>query len=102
MRPGLRVAGKPHWVHCARTDRYTLITCHAKRGRKGIDDAGVLGRFRGVAVHDVPGRRMTPTSRLNINSAALTRCESCRPSPRPRHPKPSGAGPARPPPAPAR
>jgi transposase len=49
---GLRVAGKPHWVHCARTDRYTLITCHAKRGRKGIDDAGVLGRFRGVAVHD--------------------------------------------------
>jgi transposase len=49
---GLRVAGKLHWVHCARTDRYTLITCHAKRGRTGIDDAGVLGRFRGVAVHD--------------------------------------------------
>jgi len=49
---GLRVAGSLHWVHCARTDRYTLITCHPKRGRKGIDDAGVLGRFRGVAVHD--------------------------------------------------
>ena len=49
---GLRVAGKLHWVHCARTDRYTLITCHAKRGTKGIDDAGVLTRFRGVAVHD--------------------------------------------------
>jgi transposase len=49
---GLRVAGKLHWVHCARTDKYTLITCHAKRGRAGIDDAGVLGRFRGVAVHD--------------------------------------------------
>lgn len=31
----------------------TLITCHPKRGRVGIDDAGVLGRFRGVAVHDV-------------------------------------------------
>jgi hypothetical protein len=49
---GLRVAGRLHWVHCARTDKYTLITCHTKRGRKGIDDAGVLGRFRGVAVHD--------------------------------------------------
>jgi transposase len=49
---GLRVAGKLHWVHCARTDKYTLITCHAKRGTKGIDDAGVLKRFRGIAVHD--------------------------------------------------
>jgi hypothetical protein len=49
---GLRVAGSLHWVHCARTGRYTLITCHPKRGRDGINDAGVLGRFRGVAVHD--------------------------------------------------
>jgi transposase len=49
---GLRVAGALHWVHCARTDRYTLITCHPKRGTKGMDAAGVLGRFRGVAVHD--------------------------------------------------
>ncbi|HEY3608498.1 MAG TPA: IS66 family transposase [Pseudonocardiaceae bacterium] len=49
---GLRVAGALHWVHCARTDKYTLITCHPKRGVKGIDDAGVLGRFWGVAVHD--------------------------------------------------
>jgi transposase len=49
---GLRVASSLHWVHCARTDRYTLITCHAKRGCEGIDDAGVLGRFQGVAVHD--------------------------------------------------
>jgi transposase len=49
---GLRVAGKLHWVHCARTDKYTLITCHPRRGRKGIDDAGVLHRFGGIAVHD--------------------------------------------------
>ena len=50
---GLRVAGTLHRVHCARTDKYTLITCHPKRGRTGIDDdAGVLGRFRGIAVHD--------------------------------------------------
>jgi transposase len=49
---GLRVDGRLHWVHCARTSKYTLITCHPKRGRAGIDAAGVLGRFRGIAVHD--------------------------------------------------
>jgi transposase len=49
---GLRVAGGLAWVHCARTDRYTLITCHPKRGRAGIDAAGVFSRFRGIAVHD--------------------------------------------------
>src|SRR3954469_2347716 len=49
---GLRVAGKLAWVHCARTARHTLITCHPQRGRAGINDAGVLTRFRGVAVHD--------------------------------------------------
>ena len=49
---GLRVAGKLAWVHCARTGKYTLITCHPKRGRDGINDGGVLGRFRGIAVHD--------------------------------------------------
>jgi hypothetical protein len=49
---GLRVAGRLHWVHCARTGKYTLITCHPKRGRTGIDNAGVLNRFRGIAVHD--------------------------------------------------
>jgi transposase len=49
---GLRVAGRLHWVHCARTGKYTLLTCHPKRGRVGIDDMGVLGSFAGVAVHD--------------------------------------------------
>jgi transposase len=49
---GLRVQGKLHWVHCARTDKYTLLTCHPKRGTAGIDDLGVLGRLRGIAVHD--------------------------------------------------
>jgi transposase len=49
---GFRVEGMLHRVHCARTDKYTLITCHPKRGRVAIDDAGVLPRFGGVAVHD--------------------------------------------------
>lgn len=49
---GLRVAGKLHWVHVARTDRYTLIDCHPKRGTAGIDALGVLSGFDGVVVHD--------------------------------------------------
>jgi transposase len=49
---GLRVAGRLHWVHCARTDRYTLIDCHPNRGRAGIDALGVLPGFGGVLVHD--------------------------------------------------
>ncbi|WP_308191029.1 IS66 family transposase [Pseudonocardia terrae] len=49
---GLRVAGALACVHCARTGTDTLITCHPKRGRVGIDAAGVLPGFRGVAVHD--------------------------------------------------
>src|SRR5512135_1077932 len=49
---GLRVDGKLHWVHCARTGKYTLVSCHPRRGRAGIDELGVLGRFCGVAVHD--------------------------------------------------
>lgn len=49
---GLRVAGKLHWVHVARTGTDTLITCHTGRGKDGIDDNGVLTGFGGVAVHD--------------------------------------------------
>jgi len=49
---GLRVEGALHWAHCARTDKYTLVTCHRKRGCEGIDDNGALAGFTGVAVHD--------------------------------------------------
>jgi transposase len=49
---GFRVAGKLHWVHCARTETYTLVSCHPRRGVQAMDAAGVLPAFRGVAVHD--------------------------------------------------
>jgi hypothetical protein len=32
---GLRVAGALHWVHCARTDKYTLIRCPHAVSRGG-------------------------------------------------------------------
>jgi transposase len=49
---GFRVAGKLHWVHSASTGTYSLITVHRKRGTKGMDHAGVLPGFTGIAVHD--------------------------------------------------
>lgn len=49
---GLRVEGKLQWVHAARTDAFTLYTCHAKRGREGMDAAGVLPGFTGIMVRD--------------------------------------------------
>jgi transposase len=49
---GLRVEGKLHWVHCARTDKLTLVTVHPRRGRVGITAADVLPGFTGTLVHD--------------------------------------------------
>lgn len=49
---GLRVEGRLRWVHSASTGKYSLITVHDRRGTKGMDAAGVLPRFTGVAVHD--------------------------------------------------
>jgi hypothetical protein len=49
---GFRVDGRLHWVHCARTGKYTLLMVHPKRGTEAIEAMGVLPWFAGVAVHD--------------------------------------------------
>lgn len=49
---GLRVDGKLRWVHSASTGKYSLITVHDRRGVAGMDAAGVLPGFGGIAVHD--------------------------------------------------
>jgi hypothetical protein len=49
---GFRVAGRLHWVHCARTGKYTLLMVHPRRGRLAIEAMGVLPSFAGIAVHD--------------------------------------------------
>jgi transposase len=49
---GLRVAASLHWVHSASTERFSLLTVHPRRGVRGMDHAGVLPQFTGVAMHD--------------------------------------------------
>ncbi len=49
---GLRAEGKLHWVHCARSGKYTLVFCHPGRGTEAMKAMGVLPSFGGVAVHD--------------------------------------------------
>jgi len=49
---GFRVAGRLHWVHCARTGKYTLLMVHPRRGRKAMEAMGILPSFAGAAVHD--------------------------------------------------
>lgn len=49
---GLRVAASLHWVHSASTDLFSLLTVHPRRGVRGMEHAGILPGFTGVAVHD--------------------------------------------------
>jgi transposase len=49
---GFRVAGRLAWVHSASSGKYVLVTVHAKRGKDGMDAAGVLPAFGGIACHD--------------------------------------------------
>lgn len=49
---GGRAAGRTRWVHSASTAAVTVYDLHDKRGRAAMDDAGILPRFAGIAVHD--------------------------------------------------
>ena len=49
---GLRVQGKLAWLHNASTTQTTFYQVHPRRGAQAIEAMGVLGNFRGVAVHD--------------------------------------------------
>jgi len=49
---GMRCEKKLYWVHVASSQFATLYTMHSKRGREAMVEAGILPRFKGVAIHD--------------------------------------------------
>lgn len=49
---GLRVRGRLHYVHVASTARLTHYGADARRGKRAIDDIGILPQYRGTCVHD--------------------------------------------------
>ena len=49
---GFYIRGKRHWLHVASTPTLTFYYPHEKRGKAGMDAAGILPKFRGWAVHD--------------------------------------------------
>ena len=59
---GFRVTAKPPRVHSASSGKYVLVTVHAKRGTEGMDAAGVLPSFAGIACHRHRGSRSTATA----------------------------------------
>src|SRR5512144_505142 len=48
----ITVAGKLAWVHSASAGKFVLVTVHPKRGKQGMDAAGVLPAFAGIACPD--------------------------------------------------
>jgi len=49
---GIRIEESLHWLHSAGSEKYTYYFPHKKRGKKAMDEMGILPFFRGVAVHD--------------------------------------------------
>jgi len=49
---GVRATGSLHWLHTVSTRLLTWYYAHKRRGRVAMDAAGILGDYRGRAVHD--------------------------------------------------
>jgi len=70
---GARVEGRLRWLFAASTDRLTFFALHDKRGKDGLDHAGVLPSFTGIAVHDgfTPYRHYTAAGHALCNAHHL-------------------------------
>jgi transposase len=47
-----RVQGKRQWLHVDSTDQVIWYACHPKRGKKAMDDIGLLPLYEGTMMHD--------------------------------------------------
>lgn len=90
---GLRVAGRLHWLHVACNTAFTVLSCHPKRGKDGIDAAGVLPGFTGIAVHDAfaPYTAYTAATHALCNAHLLRELIAVADHHR-AHPPPEGPG----------
>jgi transposase len=48
----VNIAGRKQWLHVARTDLLTAYHLHHSRGRKAVDEFGVLPDYQGTVVRD--------------------------------------------------
>ena len=48
----ININGENNWVHIARTDEFTHLGFHSKRGSTAIDEIGVINQFKGTLVRD--------------------------------------------------
>lgn len=66
---GARTQGQLRWLFAASTATATFYSLHDKRGFDGLDHAGVLPHFTGIAVHDgfKPYRRYTQAQHALCN-----------------------------------
>lgn len=49
---GMRVEGKLQWVHTTSSEQHTLYIPHPNRGKKAMDQIGILPTYKGVCTHD--------------------------------------------------
>ena len=49
---GTRTERKNHWAHVASTATLTHISVEEKRGKEGMDSAGILPNYSGTGIHD--------------------------------------------------
>jgi transposase len=90
---GLRATGRLHWLHVASSALFTVLVCHAQRGKDAIDAVGVLPAFTGIAVHDA----FAPYARYGAATHALCNAHLLREliavvDHHTAHPPPSGDG----------
>lgn len=72
---GMRVAGGNTWLHVARSELFTLLQVHHKRGVAAMRDNGVLEDYRGVLIRDALASYDTiaPRARHQLCGAHLAR-----------------------------
>lgn len=49
---GVFVNGKLHWLHVLSNEKLTYYSLHSKRGKKAIDDMGIIPGYKGYLMHD--------------------------------------------------